>query len=193
MKNILLFAGDTYYPQGGANDLYLVTDNQYEAQGYADSVIYSKRKASEWSEPWAQIFDLDAQAVIMQYQKGQWIEHDKPFATAVQSIKSAIEGLPPCYQMLAIERAAQDSGMCCEISHIQDSVNEPKPNAKPFKKYTEAYVHDLYRVLTAHVKSRLSSDNDLDKITSMKVDSLKFHGQKEAGITTVLGLRIEYV
>ena len=191
MKNILLFAGETYEQNGGINDLFYATDNKQDAIQYADRLIESKR--GTWSEPWAQVFSLTDGGLIALYQSGRWLEHENLLEKALESVCAAIDGLPPYNQAVCIERAAQAFGMRVDVSHIQELEYAPDKNVAA--KNNIQIKSSLIGVLREHIQLMLNSipEDDRELVKSVVVDKTFFAAQKEAGITTVLGLRIEYV
>jgi len=71
MKRYLLFAGDTYYPSGGAYDFVSSHDTIEEAMAVHDPSKYT------YSGGWANIFDTHIESIVMNYSYGSWSKTDK--------------------------------------------------------------------------------------------------------------------
>ena len=68
---VLLFAGDDYYPKGGAEDLQGRFTSPQEAMMAHDPRKY------EYEGGWANVLDLDSLQVVKRYARGKWFEPDE--------------------------------------------------------------------------------------------------------------------
>ena len=70
MKQILLFAGDDYYPEGGA----------YDFKGSFETVELALEahnpKEHRYEGGWANIFDLKEEKIVKQFSRGHWYAGD---------------------------------------------------------------------------------------------------------------------
>ena len=70
MKQILLFAGNDYYPEGGA----------YDFKGSFETVELALQahnpKEHRYEGGWANIFDLKEEKIVKQFSRGTWYEGD---------------------------------------------------------------------------------------------------------------------
>ncbi len=67
----LLFAGEYYYPSGGAHDLIGVTDSVESAQIVARDITMMKRRGSSWpyqKYDWAHVYDTADRKVVFDAQ-----------------------------------------------------------------------------------------------------------------------------
>jgi hypothetical protein len=65
----LVFAGDFYYPEGGADDLILVTDDREVAITEAQKAVVEAGNLS-----WGQVYDLEARKTIVSI---NWLDIDE--------------------------------------------------------------------------------------------------------------------
>lgn len=67
-KRFLLFAGDDYYPKGGALDLLGAFDSAEEAESAHDP------KRFNYDGGWANILDVEAATVLRSFCRGTWCD-----------------------------------------------------------------------------------------------------------------------
>lgn len=73
MKNrFLLFAGNDYYPEGGAYDFHGSFVSIEEAVKGHNPKMYT------YDGGWANIFDLKTEKIVKQFSRGTWYDGDKP-------------------------------------------------------------------------------------------------------------------
>lgn len=68
MKNFILFAGDDYYPEGGAYDFKGAFKTLEEAIEFHDPNEYNNCGG------WANIFDLENEEIVKKFSRGTWCE-----------------------------------------------------------------------------------------------------------------------
>ena len=66
MKRYLLFAGEDYYPSGGAKDLEGDFDTIDEAVNALDH--------EDYRDCWAHVFDLTTKKIVKHHSRGVWID-----------------------------------------------------------------------------------------------------------------------
>jgi len=69
IKRFLLFAGNDYYPEGGANDF----KGSYDS--IEDAVKAHNPKEFEYDGGWANIFDLENEKIVKQFHMSVWYNH----------------------------------------------------------------------------------------------------------------------
>lgn len=66
MKQYLLFAGNDYYPNGGAEDLVGLYENLDDALEAHNQTIY------EYEGGWAHVYSLVEMRIIAEFKRGKW-------------------------------------------------------------------------------------------------------------------------
>lgn len=69
-KQFLLFAGDDYYPEGGAYDF----KGSFETE--EDAVKAHNPNEHDYNGGWANIFDLKEEKIVKQFSRGTWYDGD---------------------------------------------------------------------------------------------------------------------
>ena len=68
MKRFLLFAGDSYYPEGGANDF------KCSFETVSDEIEAHDPNEFKYNGGWANIFDLEEEVIVKKFEEGKWYE-----------------------------------------------------------------------------------------------------------------------
>jgi len=69
-KQFLLFAGNDYYPKGGAYDF----KGSFEAE--EDAIKAHNHNKHKYDDGWANIFDLKEEKIVKQFSRGTWYDGD---------------------------------------------------------------------------------------------------------------------
>ena len=59
----ILFSGDNYYPDGGANDIFGVYETHSDA-----------KLAFNGKENWAHVYSVEMECIVSEFLNGKWIE-----------------------------------------------------------------------------------------------------------------------